>query len=218
MPDVSTSRGACGERADDCQNAGPGKYASSPDRGVEDDVRHAAVSPLGAEERTELLLGLRLVVPRPAEGHERRVPAPLVRVEGPGRQRRPADPVRVEHLARAVLQAGQDVAGGRRHEAGSGRPPAPGTSSAAAGAGGAASSAWYSARSSRSSACSGTEEHDRRADQHGDDAGRVGPVGRRRGTTSLAPAVIAVGVLRVLRPRPAPRSRTTWSAAPGRCW
>ena len=34
MPDVSTSRGACAERRDDCQNAGPGKYASSPTDGL----------------------------------------------------------------------------------------------------------------------------------------------------------------------------------------
>ena len=34
MPDVSTSRGACADRRDDCQNAGPGKYASSPTEGL----------------------------------------------------------------------------------------------------------------------------------------------------------------------------------------
>ena len=34
IPDVSTSRGACGDRVDDCQKAGPGKYASSPTDGL----------------------------------------------------------------------------------------------------------------------------------------------------------------------------------------
>ena len=34
MPDVSTSRGACGDRFDDSQNAGPGKYASSATDGL----------------------------------------------------------------------------------------------------------------------------------------------------------------------------------------
>ena len=34
IPDVSTSRGALGERLDDCQNAGPGKYASSATDGL----------------------------------------------------------------------------------------------------------------------------------------------------------------------------------------
>ena len=68
-----------------------------PHRRVEHDVRHAAIRPLGAEERPQLLLGPGLVVPGAAEGHERRVPAPLVRVERPGRQRGRAEPVRVEH-------------------------------------------------------------------------------------------------------------------------
>jgi hypothetical protein len=34
IPDVSTSRGAFDDRFEDCQNAGPGKYASSATDGL----------------------------------------------------------------------------------------------------------------------------------------------------------------------------------------
>ena len=67
------------------------------DRRVEDDVGHHPVRPLCAEERLELLLSARLVVPRAAERDERRIPAPLVGIEGAGRQAGGPDPGRVEH-------------------------------------------------------------------------------------------------------------------------
>ena len=67
------------------------------DRRVEDDVGHHPIRPLRAEERLELLLGARLVVPRAAERDERRIPAPLVGIEGAGRQAGGPDPGRVEH-------------------------------------------------------------------------------------------------------------------------
>ena len=69
------------------------------DRRVEDDVGHHPVRPLCAEERLELLLGARLVVPRAAERDERRIPAPLVGIEGAGRQAGGPDPRRVEHAS-----------------------------------------------------------------------------------------------------------------------
>ena len=74
-----------------------GKVGVLRDRWVEYDVGHHPVRPLCAEQRLELLLGARLVVPRAAERDERRVPAPLVRIEGAGRQAGGSDPRRVEH-------------------------------------------------------------------------------------------------------------------------
>ena len=170
------------------------------DRGVEHDVRHAAVGPLGAEERTELLLGLRLVVPRPAERHERRVPAPLVRVEGPGRQRRRADPVRVEHLRGAVFEAGQDVA--RRWPSRCAlrqRRLRPARLATPAGVGGARVRGVVFGESCRSrSPRREAEEHDRppRSGPRRCPPGR--PTGRRRGRPRLGAGGDRCGVLRVL--------------------
>ena len=61
MPDVSTSRGACAERRDDCQNAGPGKYASSPTDGLNTMCGTRPSAHWAPEQRPQLLLRPRLV-------------------------------------------------------------------------------------------------------------------------------------------------------------
>ena len=114
MPDVSTSRGACAERRDDCQNAGPGKYASSPTDGLNTmcGTRPSAHWARNSDRSSCCARGSSYH-DRP-DRDERRVPVPLVRVEGPRRQRRGPQPVRVEHRARA---RGEPVEGAvrRRH-------------------------------------------------------------------------------------------------------
>ncbi len=94
---------------------GPRSLAAAPERrtgevrvvghaGVEDDVRDPAIRPLAAKQLLELLLGTTLVVPGPPDGDERRVPAPLMRVEARGRDGRRSDPVGLQHLFRRVKQ------------------------------------------------------------------------------------------------------------------
>ena len=48
---------------------------------VEDDLGQEAVGPLGLEEVPEFLLGASLIVVGVGQGHEGRIPGPLVRVE-----------------------------------------------------------------------------------------------------------------------------------------
>jgi hypothetical protein len=60
-------------------------------------VRHAAVAPLRAEEPLELAEGAIRIDVRKADGDERAIPAPLVRVEARRRPRPPADVVRAQH-------------------------------------------------------------------------------------------------------------------------
>src|SRR5215203_2089942 len=68
--------------------------------GVEDYLGQKTVLPLGFEEVPELTHGAFLIVAAVADGDERRVPRPLVRVEPGTRHRVLTGPVEVEHRLR----------------------------------------------------------------------------------------------------------------------
>ena len=84
-----------------------GEVGVLADGRIEHDARHLAVRPLGPEERAQLLLGPSLVVPRAADGDERRIPVPLVRIQRARRQRRGPEPARIEYGARLGLKTCQ---------------------------------------------------------------------------------------------------------------
>ena len=94
----------------------PGEVRVLAHRRVEHDVRHPAVGPLGPEQRPQLLLRPRLVVPRAAHRDERRVPVPLVRVERARRQGRGTQPVRVEDRTGVRGQPVEGVVLGRHRQ------------------------------------------------------------------------------------------------------
>ncbi|CAM5632953.1 hypothetical protein SFUMM280S_09462 [Streptomyces fumanus] len=76
--------------------AGARKVGVLGDGGVEDDVRDPAVGPLGGEQRLQFALGAADREVAQADGDERRVPAPLVGVEGAGGHGGGAGPVAEE--------------------------------------------------------------------------------------------------------------------------
>ena len=65
--------------------------------GVEDELGQETVPPLGFEEMSQLSCGAFLIVVTVADGDERRVPRPLVRVEPGTRHRVLTRLVEVEH-------------------------------------------------------------------------------------------------------------------------
>src|SRR5215204_7763907 len=67
------------------------------DVGVENELGQETVLPLGFEEMPELSCGAFLIVVAVADGYERRVPRPLVRIEPRTRHRVLTGPVEVEH-------------------------------------------------------------------------------------------------------------------------
>lgn len=71
-------------------------------RSAEHDVRHEAVRPLPLEQRAELRARALLVAARQADRDQRRVPAPLVRVEVRSRARAAPEPVAIEDSLRRV--------------------------------------------------------------------------------------------------------------------
>ena len=105
-PEVAAGRCALGERR--VPELGPREVRADAQRRVEHDVRHPPVDPLGPEQARQLPPGAVGADVGPADRDERRVPAPLVRVEGARGHRVVVLPVGVEG------GDGEPAQGGRR--------------------------------------------------------------------------------------------------------
>ena len=70
----------------------------------EDDVRHETVFPLSRKQGFNFFAGARFVERREPQGHENRVPVPLIGIKTAGRYREPALVVAAQYLYRFIVR------------------------------------------------------------------------------------------------------------------